>query len=91
MYSLLQIYSEKIEKEHEKLRKNNRWLQSSWRASGTYVFRLLPDTILEKNQKLKKEFPKTTCVAFKKNLEKNLNFFQQLIAPIFWQKWSNFF
>ena len=70
MYSLLQIYGEKIEKEHEKLRKNNRWLQSSWRASGTYFFRLLPDAVLEKNQKLKNEIPKTTCVAFKKTQKK---------------------
>ena len=81
MYSILQKSSEKIEKEHEKIRKNNRWLQLSWRASGTYFFRLLPDTVLEKNQKLKNEYPKTTCVAFKKNLEKNLNFFQQVNCP----------
>ena len=66
MYSLLQIYSEKIEKEHEKIRKNNRWLQLSWRANGTNFSRLLPDTISEKNQKLKNEFPKTTCVALEK-------------------------
>ena len=75
MYSILRKSSEKIEIEREKIRKNNRWLQSSWRASGTYFFRLLPDTVSEKNQKLKNEFPKTTCVALEKNLEKNLNFF----------------
>ena len=40
----------------------------------------------KKNQKLKNEFPKTTCVAFKKNLEKNLNFFQQVICPNFLAK-----
>ena len=83
MYSILQKSSEKIEKEHAKIRKNNRWRQLSWRASGTYFFRFLPDTVLEKNQKQKNEFPKTTCVAFKKNLEKNLNFFQQVNCPNF--------
>ena len=36
--------------------------------------------VLEKNQKVEKYFPKTTCVAFKKNL-KNLNFFQQVNCP----------
>ena len=92
IYSILQNSSEKVEKEHEKkIRKNNRWLQSSSRASGTYFFRLLPDTVLEKNQKLKNEFPKTTCVAFKKNLEKNLNFFQQINCPNILAKVINLF
>ena len=71
----------KLRNSSKKLWKINRWLQSSWRASGTYFFGLLPDTVLEKNQKLKNEFPKTTCVAFKKNLEKNLNFFQTVNCP----------
>ena len=86
MYSILQNSSEKIQKSSKKIEKNNRLLQSSWRASGTYFFRLLPDTVLEKNQKLKNEFPKTTCVPFKKNLEKNLNFFQQVNCPNFLAK-----
>ena len=75
MYSLLQIYGEKIEKEHEKLRKNNRWLQLSWRANRTNFSRLLPDTILEKIQKSKNEFSKTTCVALEKKLRKKLKLF----------------
>ena len=86
MYSILQNSSEKIQKSSKKIEKNSRLLQSSWRASGTYFFRLLPDTVLEKNQKLKNEFPKTTCVPFKKNLEKNLNFFQQVNCPNFLAK-----
>ena len=81
MYSILQNSNEKIQKTSKKIEKKNRWLQSSWRASGTYFSKLLQDTVLEKNQKLKNEFPKTTCVAFKKNLEKNLNFFQQVNCP----------
>ena len=52
-------------------------LKSEW----AYFFGVLPDTVFEKNQKLKNEFLKTTCVAFKKNLEKNLNFFQQVNCP----------
>ena len=86
MYSLLQIYSEKIEKEHEKLRKDNRWLQLSWRANGTNFSRLLPDTISEKNQKSKIEFLKTTCVALEKNLEKNLKLFSTSELPPYFGK-----
>ena len=86
MHRVLQNSSEKLRWSAKKIRKNNRSLQSSWRASGTNFFRLVPDTILEKNQKLKNEFPKTTCVAFKKNLEKNLNFFQQVNCPNFLAK-----
>ena len=63
-------YSRIRVKKTRRVQRNNRWLQLSWRASGTYLFRLLLDTISEKNQKLKIEFPETTCVAFKNNLEK---------------------
>ena len=43
-------YSRIRVKNWQRARKINRWLQLSWRATGTYFFRLLPDTISEKSK-----------------------------------------
>ena len=75
MYSILQNLSEKNWERARKKYEKIRWLQSSWKASGTNFFRLVPDTVLEKNQKLKNEFPKTTCGALEKKLRKKLKLF----------------
>ena len=82
IYSILQNSSEKIEIEREKkYEKTTDGLNRAEERVGPTSLGFCRTRFWKKNQKLKNEFPKTTCVAFKKKLEKYLNFFQQVNCP----------